>query len=119
MTDTPPGAVGIFTDKNGHVIASVSDFDRSSYGGFTLMGYLSMFERTVSDTPTLADRMEAHAQTMHDGPMRREMFARAAELRDGIAGFYGAPQTVDVKAFMGCWARARALWCMVTGEPLI
>lgn len=33
---TPPGCVGIYTDDEGRVVASVSDFDRSSYGGFTL-----------------------------------------------------------------------------------
>jgi hypothetical protein len=32
----PPGCVGIYTDDEGRVIASVSDFDRSGYGGFSL-----------------------------------------------------------------------------------
>jgi hypothetical protein len=39
MTETtaePPGCVGIYTDDEGRVIASVSDFDRSGYGGFSL-----------------------------------------------------------------------------------
>jgi hypothetical protein len=31
---TPQGIVAIYTDKAGHVIATVSDFDRSGYGGF-------------------------------------------------------------------------------------
>jgi len=44
---------------------------------------------------------------------------RAAELDEASAGFYADPQTVDVKKFMGAWARARRLWCDCTGEPLI
>lgn len=32
----PLGCVGIYTDEEGHVIVSVSDFDRSGYGGFSL-----------------------------------------------------------------------------------
>ena len=36
MTDTPCGCVGVYTDAEGRVIASVSDFDLSGYGGFTL-----------------------------------------------------------------------------------
>lgn len=41
MTDqtkitVPPGCLGIYTDEEGRIIASVSDFDRSGYGGFTL-----------------------------------------------------------------------------------
>jgi hypothetical protein len=36
MSKTPKGIVATFTDSTGHVVASVSDFDRSGYGGFTL-----------------------------------------------------------------------------------
>ena len=32
-----PGVVAIYTSKEGAVIASVSDFDRSGYGGFSLL----------------------------------------------------------------------------------
>lgn len=32
----PPGVVGIFTSKDGHVIANASDFERSKAGGTTL-----------------------------------------------------------------------------------
>jgi hypothetical protein len=35
-TATPPGCVGIYTDKEGRVIASVSDFKEATYGGFSL-----------------------------------------------------------------------------------
>lgn len=33
---TAVGVLAIFTDPEGDVVASVSDFDRSGYGGFTL-----------------------------------------------------------------------------------
>jgi hypothetical protein len=33
---SPPGVVALFIGKDGRVIASVSDFDTSGYGGFTL-----------------------------------------------------------------------------------
>lgn len=36
MTKTPKGVVATFTDSTGHVVASVSDFDRSGYGGYSL-----------------------------------------------------------------------------------
>lgn len=31
------GVVGIYTDPDGHVIASVSEFETHGYGGFTLL----------------------------------------------------------------------------------
>lgn len=34
-------------------------------------------------------------------------------------GFYAEPQTVDVRQFMGAWARARKAWCAHSGEALI
>jgi hypothetical protein len=35
-SETPKGVVGILTGPDGHVWASVTDFDRQSYGGYTL-----------------------------------------------------------------------------------
>ena len=35
-TKTPPGIVGIFTDKFGRVVETVSDFTTDGYGGFSL-----------------------------------------------------------------------------------
>lgn len=32
----PPGAVAVFTDKLGRVVASVSDFESGGYGGYSL-----------------------------------------------------------------------------------
>lgn len=36
QSKAPQGVVAILTDPTGHVIASVTDFDRSGYGGCTL-----------------------------------------------------------------------------------
>lgn len=50
-----------------------------------------------------------------DHPMRTkaEAFDKAAD------GFYASPQTVDVKTFMGHWARARRVWCDYSGDELV
>lgn len=65
----------------------------------------------------LSERMHALADTGH---------ARADELREkadafdaATAGYYSNPQTVDVRKFMGAFARARRAWCEVSGEPLV
>ena len=65
---------------------------------------------------SLTDKMEELAKTH---PRGEELRKRAAELREGIAGFYGEPQTITVQRFLGRWARARRLWCEITGESLI
>lgn len=49
----------------------------------------------------------------HDMRIKAKAFDCAAK------GFYGEPQTCDVKKFMGCWARARRCWCDYTGEALV
>lgn len=68
-------------------------------------------------TTELGDRMRALADEGH---------GRAQELRDkaqafdnAANGFYSEPQTVTVKSFLGAFARARALWCECSGEPLV
>jgi hypothetical protein len=52
--------------------------------------------------------------------------ADADELRDladkfetATAGYYGDPQTVPVRSFMGHYARARMCWSRCSGEPLV
>jgi len=71
---------------------------------------------TVTRT-ALSERMHALADTGH---------ARADELREkadafdtATAGFYAEPQTCTVTKFMGAFARARRLWCDITGESLV
>lgn len=65
----------------------------------------------------LSKRMLALAESGH---------ARSVELREkadafdvATAGFYADPQTVTVQKFMGAYARARRLWCEITGESLV
>ncbi len=62
--------------------------------------------------------MRAHAAKV-DGAMGERLIELASDLDAKTAGFYGKPQTVNVAAFMGAWARARRLWRDVTGEPIL
>jgi hypothetical protein len=36
MSETPKGIVAVFVGPDGHCVASVSDFDTSGYGGYTM-----------------------------------------------------------------------------------
>jgi short subunit dehydrogenase-like uncharacterized protein len=65
----------------------------------------------------LSERMHALADTGH---------ARAAELREkadafdvATAGCFAEPQPHSVAQMVGACARARRLWCDITGEPLV
>lgn len=64
----------------------------------------------------LSDKMRALAE---HHPRGAELIAKAKAFDDAAAGFYAEPQTVDVKKFMGCWARARRVYSDVSGDPLI
>lgn len=64
----------------------------------------------------LADRMDELAKTHPRGDDLRE---KAAALRDAVNGFWGEPQTITAKGFLGSWARARRVWSECSGEPLI
>jgi hypothetical protein len=66
----------------------------------------------------LGEKMIARADL--DGlPAEHELRAKGAAFSTAAAGFYADPQTVDVKQFMGCWARARRCWSEYSGEPLL
>lgn len=66
----------------------------------------------------LGERMIARADA--DGlPADHELRVKGAAFSEAAAGFYADPQTVNVKQFMGHWARARSLWCAYTGESLV
>lgn len=65
----------------------------------------------------LSQRMRALAEVRKDLP---ENWIEQADAFDkATAGFFGEPKTVDVKTFLGVFARTRKLWCSVTGEPLV
>lgn len=69
----------------------------------------------MTATP-FGDQMRALAV---DHPRHDELIQRADEFEAAVAGFYATPQTVDAKRFLGCWARARRIYCDITGEPPI
>lgn len=69
------------------------------------------------DGTDLSAKMRALADRKH--PQAAELREKADAFDAATAGFYGEPQTVDVRKFMGCWARARRLWSDVSGEPLV
>ena len=66
--------------------------------------------------------LSARMRSLHDAGTH-ELPDNWMELADkfdaATSGFYGSPQTVGVKQFMGHFARARKAWCAVTGEPLV
>ena len=65
----------------------------------------------------LSDNMRALADK--GSPRAAELREKASAFDDATTGFYAEPQTVSVKTFMGCWARARRLWSECSGRPLI
>jgi hypothetical protein len=69
------------------------------------------------EQPALWERMRALADKGHI--RADEIYAKADEFEHKAVGFYSDPQTVDVKSFLGAFARARKLWCELTGEPLV
>lgn len=66
---------------------------------------------------SLSQRMRKLAETRTDLP--ENWHATADAFDAAMVGFYAEPQTVSVAKFMGCFARARRMWCDATGEPLV
>jgi len=66
----------------------------------------------------LAVKMLARADS-DNLPNDHDMRSRAMAFDEAAKGFYGNPQTCDLKKFMGCWARARCAYCDYTGEALV
>lgn len=65
----------------------------------------------------LAIKMRSLADKGHPrGPELRQL---ADAFDTAAVGFRSTPQTVNVKQFVGAWARARSLWCDCTGESPI
>lgn len=61
--------------------------------------------------PSLGDRMRALAQNGH--PRAAELVKAAAEMEQAATEFKNAASVVKY------WARARRLWCEITGEAPI
>jgi hypothetical protein len=66
---------------------------------------------------SLAGRMRDRAKT--DYAHSFELIDMAAKLEAASAGFFGEDQTHSAQQLLGSWARARRLWCELTGESLI
>jgi hypothetical protein len=72
----------------------------------------------MSKSNDLPEKMIAVAD--RDGlPENHDMRKRAALLSDATTKYFGDSDEVDVKQFMGHYARARRTWCDYTGEPLV
>lgn len=71
-----------------------------------------MTERTA-----LSEKMHALADTGH--ARAAELRAKADELDVAAKSFYAEPQTKTPGQLLGAFARARRLWCDITGEPLV
>ena len=65
---------------------------------------------------TLSQRMRQLSWTSKGKPRAEELRAAANELD---AALEQLNQPGDLKRMMGAWARARLLWCDVTGEDLV
>lgn len=70
----------------------------------------------MSERTALSQRMHDLADSAH--PRAAELRERADAFDKATIGFYSNPQTVGIEAFLGAFARARRLWCDITGEPL-
>ena len=71
----------------------------------------------MSERTALSIRLHKLADEGHE--RAAEMREKADAFDNATWGFFAEPQTVDVKKFMGCFARDRRLWCDLTGEPLV
>lgn len=67
----------------------------------------------------LGRRMRDYARTHPGKELPAGWFAAAEAFDNAAAGFFADPQTVPVGKFVGCFARARRMWCEVTGESLV
>ena len=55
----------------------------------------------------------------HGLPEDHEMRVKAQQFDDAAIGYYSKPQTINVKQFLGTFARARKCYCNFTGESLV
>lgn len=66
---------------------------------------------------TLGNQMRALADNGH--ARASELRLSAAKFDEATNGLNAEPPTHTVKQMLGCWARARRIWCDCTGEDLI
>lgn len=66
----------------------------------------------------LAQRMIDRANKdglSHDHELR----VKAIDFEEAAQGFFAEEQTVSIKKFMACFARAKMAWCDYSGDTLI
>jgi hypothetical protein len=73
--------------------------------------------RSEGGADSLAGRMRERAKT--DNTHSFELIDKAAKLEAASAGFFSEKQTHSAQQLLGSWARARRLWCDLTGESVI
>lgn len=66
----------------------------------------------------LAEKMLARADA-NDLPLDHPMRLTAAAFEIRSADYFADPQRCTMQQFLGCWARARRVWCEYSGEPLV
>lgn len=64
----------------------------------------------------LSKKMRALAE---GHPRSDELLEKAQAFDVAANGFYADPQTVPAPKFLGAFARAKMLWCEITGEFLV
>ena len=73
-------------------------------------------ENMIDDsTKALWERMRDLHATGKELP--EDWLQKAEDMEAAANAFWN--QTGDYDGFLGCWARARRLWCQVTGEPMV
>lgn len=65
----------------------------------------------------LSKRMRTLADGGHS--LAGELREKADAFDKAAAGFYAEKPSVTAPEFLGAYARARRLWCKLTGEPLV
>jgi hypothetical protein len=70
----------------------------------------------MSDKRFLVDKMRDLAKIRKDLP--DNWLETAEELDKATMEFNDNPQMDKAKKVLGCWARARLLWCNATGDTL-
>lgn len=78
---------------------------------------------TTYKHPPLWERMRTYAAKLKAEPGCDDEGTRLIDMADKLevaaTGFYSTPQTHTVAQMMKAYARAKLLWCDITGEPLV
>ncbi len=75
----------------------------------------------MAGTATLVQKMRKVAKEIDKThpDQANDLREKADALDAATEGYWGQPQTYTAKQFLGCYARARILYCNLTGENLV